>query len=177
MSSYLPAPYEAAPDDDLAAAAAAALAATSAVLIAITLGRQAWDQYPAAIDALQAGPLGGDSSAVAISTFGWAASAVLMGLGAVLMLVRRGRGFVVLGAVIGLATTIAARAAFDWFTPSHPIPHAVVFYGGAAVIVMALLPATGRWMAGRGRGRDRGLPPVTSATPLTPTRVQLGQAR
>ena len=39
MSSYLPAPYESAPDDDLAAAAGAALTGTTALLIAVTLGR------------------------------------------------------------------------------------------------------------------------------------------
>ena len=52
-----------------------------------------------------------------------------------------------------------------------------MYFGGVAVIVMALLPVTGRWIAGRGRSRQRGLPPVTSATALTPTRVQVGQAR
>jgi hypothetical protein len=43
--------------------------------------------------------------------------------------------------------------------------------------VLALLPATKRWIAGRGRRSRSGLPPVTTATPLTPTRVQIGQAR
>lgn len=178
MSSYLPAPYESAPDDDLPAAACAALTGTLAVLVAITLARQAWDQYPAAVDALNGGSLVGDDLALVVTAGGWAASAVLMGLGAVLMLVRRGREVVVLGALIGLATTIVARYAFDWFSPAHPVTHGAVFVGGAVVIVLALLPATSRWISGRGAGRrNRGLPPVTSATPLTPTRVQLGQAR
>ncbi len=180
MSSYLPAPYESAPDDDLPAAAGAALAGTLAVLVAVTLGRQAWEQYPAAVDAVNAGAFADDDLAVLLSTGGWAVAAVLSLVGAAMMVVRRGRGVLLLGAAAGLVTTLAVRYAFDWFTPAHPLPAEVTYYGGAAVIVLALLPATGRWMAGHGdqrRQRPRGLPPVTSATPLTPTRVQIGQAR
>lgn len=177
MSSYLPAPYESAPDDDLGAAALAALTGTTGVLIAVTLGRQAWVQYPDAKAALTGGPLAGSDVALLSTTAAWAVSAAAMTLGAVLLVVRRGRGLVVFGALVGLAGTAIARWGFDWLTPVHPLDNAAVYYGGVAVILLASVPPTGRWIAGRGRARQRGLPPVTSATALTPTRVQIGQAR
>jgi hypothetical protein len=177
MSSYLPAPYESAADDDLAAAAGAALTGTTALLIALTLGRQSWAQYPAALDLLTAGRLEGTDLALVATTATWAASAVLMTLGAVLLIARRGRGVVMSGAFVGLAGTAIARWGFDWFTPVYPLDNAAAYFGGVAVIGLAMLPSTRRWIAGRGRPGQRKLPPVTSATALTPTRVQIGQAR
>ncbi len=177
MTSYLPAPYESAPDDDLGSAAAAALTGTTALLTAVTLGRQAWDQYRSVADVVTAGRIDGVEADVLITTVGWGVSALLMALGAVALVVRRGRGAVLLGAVVGLAVAVGARWGFGWFTPAHPVDHGSVFFGGAVVLVLALLPATRRWVAGRGRHRRPGMPPVTSATTLTPTRVQIGQAR
>ena len=177
MSSYLPAPYEAAPDDDLGSAAAAALTGTTALLIAVTVGRQAWDQYRSVADVVTAGRIDGVEADLLITTVGWAVSAAFMALGAVALLFRRGRGAVLLGAVVGLAVTAGARWGFGWFTASHPVEHGPVFFGGVVVLVLALLPATRRWTKGRDRHRQRRLPPVTSATALTPTRVQIGQAR
>ena len=66
---------------------------------------------------MKAGPVGRDDLAVLATTATWAVSAVLMTLGALLLVVRRGRGLVVLGALVGLAGTAVARWAFDWFTP------------------------------------------------------------
>lgn len=177
MSSYLPAPYEAAPDDDLAAAAGAALVGTTALLVALTLGRQAWAQYRSVAEVLTAGRIEGADPALVLTTVTWAVSTVLMVAGALALVVRRGRGALTLGAAVGLVGTAGARWGFDWFTPVHPLQHAAVFFGGVVVMALALLPPVGRWIAGRGKRRTRGLPPVTSATALTPTRVQIGQAR
>jgi hypothetical protein len=177
MSSYLPAPYESAPDDDLGAAGAAALTGTTALLIALTLGRHAWSQYPGVRDIATAGRIAGGDPAVLLTTVTWAVSAVLMTLGALLLVFRRGRGAVVLGALVGLAGTAGARWGFDWFTPAHPVDNAVAYFGGVVVVALGLLPPTRRWVAGRRRLRRGGLPPVTSATTLSPTRVQIGPAR
>lgn len=176
MSTYLPAPYESVSDDDLGAAAAATLVGTLGALVAVSIGRQAWDQRTRFVDLIDAGSFSGDNLAVVVSTVGWAVAAVLMVLGAVLLLFRRGLGLLVVGSVVGVVTTAIARYGYDWFTPRYPIDNLPVFLGGIGVLLLALLPATRRWVAGR-RTRSRGLPPVTSATALTPTRVQFGQAR
>lgn len=173
---YLPAPYESAPDDDLGSATAATLAASVGALISVSLGMQVARQFPAAKQALDAGTLTGARMELVVVTTGWAAAAALMGLGALLLLFRRGRGLLVLGALVGVATTGVARYEFGWFTASHPLANIAVYFGGVAVFVLALLPGTRRWIAGRGRRRGA-LPPVLSATALAPTRVQIGPAR
>lgn len=177
MSQIMPAPYESAPDDDLAAASMATLAVALGALVGYSLGRQAWTQWPTARDLIDAKRTTGVDLEVLVTTAGWAAAAVLMVLGAVLLAFRRGRGLLVFGSLVGVVVTVIARYSFDWFTPGHfALPNLPVYFGGAVVLVLALLPATRRWVNGR-RPRSRCLPPVSSATALTPTRVQIGQAR
>ncbi len=180
MTAYLPAPYESAPDDDLGSAVAATLAASAGVLVAVSLGVQAWQQYPEAssvIKAFDGGSISGAPLELLFTTAGWALAALLMGLGGLLLIFRRGRGALVFGALVSIAVTAVARYQFRYFTPSHPLANVAVFFGGVAVIVLALLPQTRRWIAGRGHRRRGGLEPMMTATALTPTSVQIGPAR
>ncbi len=160
------APYESVPDDDLGSAAAATVAVALGALIAVTLGVQSWQQIPAFRATMQARDLRGQELATVVTTVGWGVAAVLLGFGALLLVFRRGRGLLLLGSLVGVATTAIARFGFQWFTPTHPLDHALVFWGGVAVLLAAVLPATRRWVAGRS---GRGMPPVTTATPLLPT--------
>ena len=46
---------------------------------------------------------------VAVPTVGWAVAAVLMAIGAVLLLFRRGRGLLIFGALVAIGTTAWAQ--------------------------------------------------------------------
>jgi hypothetical protein len=162
-SSYLPAPYESAPDDDLAAASVATLTGALAVMLAVTLGAKALDQVPQ-LQGLTEGVEPTEAQLAALlTTVGWAAAAVFLGFGAVLLVFRRGRVLVVWGGLIATAFTLIARYVFDWFTPAHPVGSMPVYLAGIGVIVLAALPATGRWI--RGRSARRG--PIVIGTVST----------
>ena len=122
---------------------------------------------PALKESFDIEDLAGNDLATAITTVGWGLAAVLLGLGAILLIFRRGRGSVLLGALISVAVTLVARYAFDWFTPAYPLDNAVVYYGGIAVFALAVLPATKRWVSAP--RRNRSMPAVTTATPMTRT--------
>ncbi len=175
--TMLPAPYESVPDDDLGAAVAAALTATLAAVTAINLGLQSWQQSPEALDRIKAGALSADAVNLVISTAGWLISVFFLAVGAVLLLLRRGRGAVIVGALVGLGTTVLARYKFEYFTAAHPLANSWLYFGGAAVVVAALLPATGRWIRDRRQVPRGGMPALTSATVLVPTQLRIGQAR
>jgi hypothetical protein len=160
ITSTLAAPYESVPDDDLSAAAAATVTGALALLVAVSLGMQAWRQLPNVDRVLDAGSFQEADVPLLSTTFGWGAAAVLMTLGALLLSIRRGRGTVIFGSLIGLAATLLARVEFGWFTPEHPLEHLPVYFAGAAVVLLALLPGTRRWISGR-RQRNT-LPPVLS---------------
>jgi F0F1-type ATP synthase membrane subunit c/vacuolar-type H+-ATPase subunit K len=141
--SYLPAPYESAQQDDLAAALAAGLTATLAGITSWVLGRWAYHGIRSLIDdgkANQQLP-----SSVLVPTVGWSIAVVLLVVGALLLLFRRGRGWVILGALVSIATTAVAQyelhlgpaAQSQWW----------LYWGGIGVLVVAALPATGRWVA------------------------------
>jgi putative Mn2+ efflux pump MntP len=92
---------------------------------------------------------------VVVPTVGWAVAAVLMAIGALLLLFRRGRGLLVFGALIGVATTAWAQFGLGYGGEDavHQVDQWPLYWGGVVVIVLALLPATGRWV-----GRQRRVP-------------------
>ena len=166
--TILPAPYESVADDDLGSAVGAALTGALAGLLAVSLGAQAWRQIPDIKNSLDLEDLEGNDLATVLTTIGWGLGAVLLGLGAILLFFRRGRGAVMLGSLIATAATLIARYAFDWFTPAHPMDNAIVYYGGIAVFLLAAMPATKRWVSAPRRPRSA-MPAVTTATPMTRT--------
>lgn len=157
--SYLPAPYESPQQDDLSATVAAILTSTVALITSWVLGQQA---YPVVKDFID-GVLGNLTSAqedaveasldtVAIPTVGWTIAAVLMVIGALLLLFRRGRGLLILGGLVAVATTAWAQFIIGYGGEGAEVPVSQwpLYWGGAAVVVLALLPATFRWI-GRGQ--------------------------
>ncbi len=146
--SYLPAPYESAKQDDLPAAMGAGLTVTVAGITCWMLGQWSFRHIAGLIDTGRAGsPL---PAAELIPAAGWAAAVLLMVLGGLLLVFRRGRGALIFGALVSIATTAVARYTFGWGTPASPVPQWALYWGGAAVLVLAALPATGRWVAKTG---------------------------
>lgn len=180
--TILPAPYESAPDDDLGAATSATLAATLGALVAVSLGSQAWEQGEQAATAFIEAPdqFLEAQLPTAVTTVGWGGAAVFMGLGALLLLFRLGRGALIFGSALSLGTTFLARYGFEWFTPTDPLEHYPVFLGGIPVLLLALLPTTGRWIAGRRSRRMRSgagtFATPTSATPPRPISARVHPA-
>ena len=157
--TYLPAPYETPPQDDLAATLAAVLTTTVAAVTAWTLGSWSYRTGRSLYDAF-AGPAAPnptpaqmESAAVAA---GWGVGALLLGLGALFVLFRRGRKAAMLGGLIAAGTTALARFGFGYGDAGArvPVENWPLYWGGVAVVVVALLPPTGRWV-GRGRRRRR----------------------
>jgi hypothetical protein len=145
--SYLPAPYESAPRDDLTSALGAGMTFTVAGITSWILGRWSWDSGRALIDVIKVNngtPL--PKSAV-VPTIGWAVAVVLMVVGAILLAFRHGRSALVLGALISVATTAIAQFSFHYGQPGFSVTQWPLYWGGAAVFVLAVLPATGRWVA------------------------------
>jgi hypothetical protein len=157
--SYLPAPYESPQQDDLSATLAAILTTTVALITSWVLGQQAYPVVREFIDGLsgnlttaQQDALSASADTVAVPTAGWAVAAVLMVIGALLLLFRRGRGLVILGALISIATTAWAQFGIGYGGADAAIPVSQwpLYWGGVVVVVLALLPPTGRWI-----GRQR----------------------
>lgn len=162
--SYLPAPYESPQQDDLSATLAAILTTTVALLSAWVLGQQAYPVVKEFIDGLmgnlssaQEDALQASVDTVAVPTAGWATAAVLMVIGALLLLFRRGRGMLMVGALLATATTAFAQFVLGYGGDGAAIPldQWPLYWGGVAVAVLALLPATGRWL-GRKRRAPKG---------------------
>jgi hypothetical protein len=160
--SYLPAPYESPQQDDLSATIAAILTTTVALITSWVLGQHAYPVVREFIDAAmgnlstaQEDALTASVPTVVVPTVGWAVAAVLMAIGALLLLFRRGRGLLVFGALIGVATTAWAQFGLGYGGEDavHQVDQWPLYWGGVVVIVLALLPATGRWV-----GRQRRVP-------------------
>ena len=160
--SYLPAPYESPQQDDLSATIAALLTTTVAVIASWVLGQHAYPVVREFVEGImgnlsqaQEDELKASVDTVAVPTAGWAIASVLMVIGALLLLFRRGRGLLVFGAVIGVATTAWAQFGLGYGGADAVIPvdQWPLYWSGVAVIVLALLPATGRWV-----GRQRRVP-------------------
>ncbi len=140
--TYLPSPYESAPQDDLAAALGAGLAATVAGITSWVLGRWSYDGVRRLIDlgnAQQSLP-----ASVVVPAVGWGSAVVLMVLGALSLISRRGRGALILGALISMATTAIAQFSFHFGAASQP--QWWLYWGGVGVLAAAAMPATGRWI-------------------------------
>jgi len=153
--SYLPAPYESPQQDDLAATLAAILTTTVALITSWVLGQHVYPVVREAVDAA----LGNLSTAdqetftdslptVALPTVGWSVAALLMVLGSILLLFRRGRGLLIFGALIAIGTTAWAQFGLGYGGEGAAIPVSQwpLYWGGIAVLVLAALPATGRWL-------------------------------
>ena len=166
--TYLPAPYETPQQDDLAATLAAVLTTTVAALTAWVLGSWSYSTIRYLIDRIEQVEWSGLSSAQensAVVALGWALSAVFLGLGALLVLFRRGRKAAIWGGLIAAATTALAQFGFGYGGAGAQvaIENWPLYWGGLAVVVLALLPATARWV-GRVRQARIGQPGVTGTT-------------
>ena len=164
--TYLPAPYETPAQDDLAATLAAVLTTTVAGLTAWTLGSWSYRTGRSLYDTLAGTGTPNPTPAQmqsALVAAGWAVGALLLGLGALFVLFRRGRKAAVLGGLIAAGTTALAQFGFGFGDTGAPvpIPNWPLSWGGVAVLVLALLPATGRWV---GRGRARRSPEITGTS-------------
>ncbi len=153
--TYLPAPYETPQQDDLAATLAAVLTTTVAGLTAWILGSSAYSTIRSLYDVFTVNdPPDASSGQVesGVVAAGWGAAAVFLGLGALLVLFRRGRKAAVWGGLIAAGTTALAQFGFGYGDTGAavPIENWPLYWGGVAVVVLALLPATGRWV-GRSR--------------------------
>jgi hypothetical protein len=156
--TYLPAPYESPQQDDLSATLSAILTTTVGLITSWVIGQHAYPALKEYVD----GAMGNLSSAqqdaltasvdtVLVPTIGWAVAAVLMVIGSLLLLFRRGRGLLVFGALVAIATTAWAQFGLGYGADGATIQVSQwpLYWGGVAVLVLAMLPPTNRWL-GRG---------------------------
>ncbi len=139
--SYLPAPYESAPQDDLGAALGAGLAVTLAGITSWVLGKWVVDGVRALADFARAHE--SLPGSVVVTTVGWGASVLLMVIGALLLIFRRGRVLLIIGALISIGTTAIAQYSYHF---GSMLPQWWLYWGGVGVLAVAALPATGRWI-------------------------------
>ncbi len=153
--SYLPAPYESPQQDDLSATVAAILTTTVSLITSWVLGQYAYPVVRQFIDGsmgnlttAQEDALEESLATVAVPTVGWAVAAVLMVIGALLLLFRRGRGLLILGGLIAVGTTAWAQFGIGYGGEGAEVPVSQwpLYWGGVVVVVLALLPATYRWI-------------------------------
>lgn len=153
--SYLPAPYESPQQDDLAATVVAILTTTVSLITSWVLGQWAYPVVKEFVDGLmgnlsteQQDAFTASLDTVAVPTVGWSISAVLMVIGALLLLFRRGRGLLIFGGLIAIATTAWAQfmLGYGGADATIQVEQWPLYWGGVAVVVLALLPATGRWI-------------------------------
>lgn len=171
--SYLPAPYESPQQDDLSATLSAILTATVALITSWVLGGQAYPVIRDVIDGAmgnlttaQEDALTSSLDTVAVPTIGWALAAASMTVGAVLLLFRRGRKLLILGALISIGTTAWAQYGLGYGGEGATIvvDQWPLYWGGVLVAVLGLLPATGRWI---GRSRASAKPSAVIGTTET----------
>ncbi len=162
--TYLPAPYESPQQDDLSATLSAILTTTVGLLTSWVLGQQAYPVVKDYIDGAM-GNLNSDQQealkasldTALVPAVGWAVAAVLMVIGSLLLLFRRGRGLLVFGALIAIATTAWAQFGLGYGGEGAAIPISQwpLYWGGVAVVVLAMLPATTRWLGRGGQTRQQ----------------------
>jgi hypothetical protein len=169
--SYLPAPYESPQQDDLSATVAAILTTTVGLITAWVLGQHVYPVVRELIDgamgklsSAQEDALQASMDSVGVPTFGWAIATVLLVIGSLLLLFRRGRGLLILGALISIATTAWAQFGLGYggVDAKIPVDQWGLYWGGVAVLALALLPATGRWI-----GRTRRTPKASTVIGTT----------
>lgn len=166
--TYLPAPYETPQQDDLAATLAAVLTTTVAGLTSWVLGSWAYSTIRDLLGRFTVNDPPDPTSAQvesAVVAAGWAVAAFFLALGALLVLFRRGRKAAIWGGLMAAATTALAQFGFGYgdTDAAVPIDNWPLYWGGVVVVVLALLPATGRWV-GRIRKARIGQPGVTGTT-------------
>ncbi len=161
--SYLPAPYESPQQDDLAATLSAILTTTVALITSWVLGQQAYPVVRQVIDGArgelteaQQDALTSSLATTAVPTAGWALASVLMVIGALLLLFRRGRKLLILGALVAIATTAWAQWGLGYGGPGSTVvvDQWPLYWGGVVVAVLAVLPATGRWL-GKSKPKEK----------------------
>ena len=171
--TYLPAPYESPQQDDLSATLCAILTTTVGLITSWVIGQQAYpvlkDYFDAAMGNLssdQEDALKASLDTALVPAVGWGVAAVLMVIGSLLLLFRRGRGLLVFGALIAIATTAWAQFGLGYGGEDATIPVSQwpLYWGGVAVAVLALLPATNRWL-----GRSRRTPQQSTVIGTTET--------
>lgn len=160
--TYLPAPYEAAQQDDLAAALGAGLTAVTAGVTSWVLGQAAYKGIQEMVDLNDAKATMPPN--LVVPTVGWSIAVLLMVVGALFLIFRRGRGMVAFGALVSVATTALAHYLYDWNSPGAPVEQALLYWGGVVVFVAAVLPATGRWVKRVPLPLPPGMQPPMSAT-------------
>ena len=143
--TYLPAPYESAQQDDLPAALGAGLTVTIAGITSWVLGNFSFDRGRELIDQIKADNGSTLPKTVLVPTIGWVAAVLLMVIGAVLLAFRLGRGVLVFGSMIAIATTAVAQFAYHYGS-ALSVAQWPLYWGGAVVFLLAVLPATGRWV-------------------------------
>jgi len=177
--TYLPAPYESAQQDDMVAALGAGLTISTAAITSWVLGAFSYDSIRSIVESIDRGGDFEDIPAdVLVPTAGWTVAAVFMVLGALMMFARRGRGSVILGSLVAIATTAIAQFAYHYDELARQsnaadlhLEHWPLFWGGVVVFVAAVLPATGRWVNGTGKSA-----PPSSDMPGLPGGAGAGSA-
>lgn len=153
--TYLPAPYESPQQDDLAATIAAVLSVTTGLITSWVLGAQAYPVVRQGVEAARGNLNAAQQNAfteslatVAVPTAGWALASILLAVGSLLLLFRRGRGLLILGALAAIAATAYAQFALGYGGAGAAIEvqQWPLFWGGVVVLVLAALPGTSRWL-------------------------------
>ena len=155
--TYLPAPYESAQQDDMSAALGAGLTISTAGITSWVLGSFSYDAIRYTVDQIKGGAEELPANLL-VPTAGWTVAVVFMVLGALMMCARRGRGSVMFGALVAIATTAVAQFAYHYNDLAQQ-PNAAdirvdnwpLFWGGVVVFIAAALPATGRWVSNTGK--------------------------
>ncbi|MEP6561051.1 MAG: hypothetical protein ABJD68_08245 [Nakamurella sp.] len=158
--SYLPAPYESPQQDDLAASVAAILTTTVGLISAWVFGQHVYPTVREFIDGIlgnlttaQENDFASSMQTLAVPTIGWAVSSLLLVIGSLLLLFRRGRGLLIFSSLISIATTAYAQfgLGFGGADAEVPVSQWPLYWGGVLVLLLAALPATGRWVGRTGR--------------------------
>jgi len=162
--TYLPAPYESAQQDDLPAALSAGLTISLAAITSWVTGSFAYDNLSPVFN----GSVDFEDlpTAMSVPTIGWSIGVLFMVIGMLTLGFRRGRQAIMLGALISLATTLVAQFIYGYPDDpalGAPIEQWPLYWGGLAVVVVASLPATKRWIV-----RKTPLPPPAGGPTLWP---------
>ena len=143
MTTY-PAPYESPPEDDLRAAVSAGMTVTFALILSWILGFAAYHRISDSVHLLDGGYQPEDLPAeIVVPGVGWGIAVLFLVLGCLPVIRRTGRAAVIFGALISIAVTIIAHASYAYGTIVEQWP---LYWGGIAVLALAILPATRRWV-------------------------------